>query len=147
MHIYLYIACFPHIYIYYLYSYIYIYIYSYTYEIRCPISYIQYGKVPIRDFLPTTPPHGPRRGRSAGRHGVGWRVGGVPYGYISILVIEYWIHIYKQNFVRQISSPSRRHTEFIEWKTTSFFVKCLFVSKIVNVLKYKCFHPSFENIR
>ena len=69
--------------------YIYIYIYKY------PISYIQYGNIHIRDSPPPhpTPCWGrPQRGRGGSMGWGGW--GGIPYGYISILDIGYWIYIY-----------------------------------------------------
>ena len=64
---------------------------------RYPISYIQYGNIPIRDSFPPTPtpPHaGAARRGAGGAWGGGWGGwGGIPYGYISILDIGYWISI------------------------------------------------------
>ena len=61
------------------------------------MSYIQYGNIPIRDSPPPHPPTPcpPRPLCGRPQHGVvggGW--GGIPYGYISILDIGYWIYIF-----------------------------------------------------
>ena len=53
----------------------YVYIYIYIYINRYPISYIQYGNIPIRDSPHPTPPHAvgtADRAGGGGRHWVGW---------------------------------------------------------------------------
>ena len=75
--------------------YIYIYIYKYIY----PISYIQYGNIPIRDSPPPhpTPCWGrPQRGRGGGSMGWGG-VGGNPvwvYFHIGYRIMDFLFFIY-----------------------------------------------------
>ena len=70
----------------------YIYVYIYIYK---SISNIIYGTIPVRDSPHPTPPHAPPAPAPADGFGMGWGVvGGIRYGYISLLDIGYWMYIF-----------------------------------------------------
>ena len=113
-----------------------------------PTSYIQYWKIAIRHSRAPTPPHAPPPGPFAG--GPAWCrvvVGGIPYGYISILDIRSWMYTHIWKCWKQISASSRPQPEYIGWATTAFLEKWPFcwneILTLVNIVRiFKIFGPS-----
>ena len=110
------------------------------------ISFIQYGNTPTKDSPHRTPRHAPLPGSSAdgpvmlgpsaedpGRgawRGVGW--GGIPYGYIPILDIGYWIyvHTYSERNSASPSPPPSPSLTYVRYCVPTFVYCFLFRSSL-----------------